>query len=173
MGQKQANLLGLHLKETKVNAIYSSPLKRALTTAQTIAGSHRLSVQVEPDLREIDAGEFEGIYIDEPGTKFSEFLARLRQGGGSEKLPGGESMNDLADRVWSTIQRIIIQHEQETAIIVSHYFVTAVTIGKALELSLNYINRIRLQPSSISILDFKDEFPRLMAMGDTCHLRKG
>ena len=163
----------MHLKETKINAIYSSPLKRALTTAQAIADSHCLSIQVEPDLREIEAGEFEGTYIDEPGTKFSEFLTRLRQGGGSEKLPGGESMNDLADRVWSIIQHIITQHEQETAIIVSHYFVTAVAIGKALELPLSCVNRIRVQASSISILDFKHEFPRLMAMGDTCHLRKG
>ena len=173
MGQKQANLLGLHLKETKINAVYSSPLKRALATAQAIAGCHQLPVQIEPDLCEIDAGEFEGVYIDKPGTKFSEFLTRLRQSGGTEKLPGGESMNDLADRVWSTIQRIIVQHEQETAIVVSHYFVNAVAIGKALELPLSCINRIRLQPSSISILDFEDKFPRLMTMGDTCHLRKG
>ena len=172
-GQKQANRLGLYLKETKINAVYSSPLKRALITAQAIAGHHQLSVQVEPALREIDAGEFEGVYIDEPGTKFSEFINRLRQNGGTEKLPGGESMSDLADRVWSTIQHIIVRHEQQAAIVVSHYFVNAVTIGKALDVPLNCISRIRLQPSSISILDFEDSIPRLVTMGDTCHLRKG
>jgi len=52
--------LGLSLRGTKVSAVYTSPLKRALDTAQAIASYHHLAVQVEPDLREIEAGELEG-----------------------------------------------------------------------------------------------------------------
>lgn len=157
----------------EVSAIYSSPLKRALDTAQAIAGYHQLAVQVEPDLREIEAGELEGVAIAELGTNFSQFLIRWRQGGGSEKLPGGESVIDLGNRVWSAIERIIGKHKQGTVVVVGHYFVILTIICKALGLPLTHIERIRIQIGSTSILDFGDKRPCLVSLGDTCHLREG
>jgi broad specificity phosphatase PhoE len=112
LGIKQVERLGLALKETKIDAIYSSPLKRAFDTAQAIASHHQLAVQVEPDLREMEVGELEGVSIAELGTSFSQFLLQWRQGQGLEKLPGGESVVDLADRVWVTVQFIIKKHQQ-------------------------------------------------------------
>src|SRR4030066_150099 len=89
-------------------------------------------VQVEPDLREMEVGELEGISIAELGTSFSQFLLQWRQGQGSEKLPGGESVAELADRVWATIRRIMKRQEEETIVVVSHFFTVVVTICKAL-----------------------------------------
>src|SRR4030042_3394857 len=106
VGKEQVARLGLALKGMNIDAIYSSPVKRALDTAQSIAGYHSLTVQVEPDLREMEVGELEGISIAELGTSFSQFLLRWRQGLGTEKLPGGESVEELADRVWVIIQSI-------------------------------------------------------------------
>ena len=169
-GKKQAEALGLLLKEVKVSAVYSSPLKRALYTAQAIANYHQLAVQVEPDLKEIEAGEFEGTVIDDLGTSFSQLLVNWRQEGGSAKLPGGESLIDLEDRVWSAIQHIAGKHKQEVVAVVSHYFVISATICKALGLPLGHLGRIRVQVGSISTLDFDDKQPRLLALGDTCHL---
>ena len=70
--------LGLALKETKIDAIYSSPLKRALDTATAIASHHQLAVQVEPDLREMEVGELEGVSIAETGVNFSQFLLQIK-----------------------------------------------------------------------------------------------
>ncbi len=165
--------LGLALKETKIDAIYSSPLKRALDTAQAIASHHQLAVQVEPDLREMEVGELEGVSIAELGTSFSQFLLQWRQGQGLEKLPGGESVVDLADRVWVTVQHIIKKHQQETVVVVSHFFAVVVTICKALGWPLTSLERIRVQTGSISIIDLGDGRPYLVSLGDTCHLREG
>jgi len=165
--------LGLTLKETKIDAIYSSPLKRAFDTAQAIASHHQLAVQVEPDLREMEVGELEGVSIAELGTSFSQFLLQWRQGQGLEKLPGGESVVDLADRVWVTVQFIIKKHQQETVVVVSHFFAVVVTICKALGWPLTCLERIRVQTGSISIIDLGDGRPYLVSLGDTCHLREG
>lgn len=173
MGRKQAESLGLSLKETDISAIYSSPLKRALDTARAIASHHQLAVQVEPDLREIEAGELEGVPIAELATNFSQFLVQWRQGGGSEKLPGGESVVDLGNRVWSAIQHIIDKHKQGTVVVVSHYFVILTIICKALGLPMTHIERIRIQIGSMSVLDFGDKRPCLVSLGDACHLREG
>ncbi len=165
--------MALLLKEMEVGAIYSSPLKRALDTARVIADSHQLAVQVESDLREIEAGELEGMAIDDLGTNFSQFLVQWRQGEGLERLPGGESLADLGNRVWSAIQHIIGKHGQEVVVVVSHYFVILTTICRALGLPLSHIERVRIQVGSMSILDFRDKSPCLVSLGDTCHLREG
>ncbi|MBM3141830.1 MAG: histidine phosphatase family protein [Chloroflexi bacterium] len=173
VGRKQVERLGLALKETEIDAIYSSPLKRALDTAQAIASQHQLTVQVEPDLREMEVGELEGVSIAELGTSFSQFLLQWRQGQGLEKLPGGESVVDLADRVWVTVQFIIKKHQQETVVVVSHFFAVVVTVCKALGWPLTCLERIRVQTGSISIIDLGDGHPYLVSLGDTCHLREG
>jgi broad specificity phosphatase PhoE len=173
MGRKQVERLGLALKGTKIDAIYSSPLKRALYTAIAIASHHQLAVQVEPDLREMEVGELEGVSIAETGANFSQFLLQWRQGQGSEKLPGGESVADLANRLWATIQSIKEKHRQETVVVVSHYFAVVATICKALGWPLTRVERIRVQTGSISIIDLEDEHSRLVSLGDTCHLREG
>jgi len=165
--------LGLALKETNIDAIYSSPLKRAYDTAQAIASGHRLTVQIEPDLREMEVGELEGISIVELGTSFGQFLLQWRQGQGVEKLPGGESVAELADRVWATIERITKRHDNETVVVVSHFFTVVVTICKALGWPLTTLERVRVQTGSISIIDFEDGQPRLLSLGDTCHLKEG
>lgn len=165
--------MGLSLKGMEISAIYSSPLKRALDTAQAIASHHQLEVQVEPDLREIDAGDLEGRSIVELGTTFSQFLLRWRQGQGSEKMPGGESVIDVANRVWSVIQRIVSKHDQGTVVVASHYFVTVVAICKALGWPLTNIERIRVQNGSVSVLEFRETRTCLVSLGDVCHLREG
>lgn len=147
-------------------------MKRALDTARAVASHYQLAVQLEPDLREIDAGELEGVEIAELGTTFSQFLLRWRHGEGLEKMPGGESIDDLANRVWPAIQQILGKHKEGTVAVISHYFVTLVIICKALGLPLARIERIRVQNSSVSIIDFENKYPCLVLLSDTCHLRR-
>ena len=167
---KQAKRLGLTLSEMEIGAIYSSPLKRALNTAQAIANYHQLAVQIERDLRELEVGELEGTALDRLGTDFSRFLIQWRQGNGAEKLPGGESLTDLRDRAWPAIQHIVDKNEG-IVVMVSHYFVILTIICAALGMPSTSIGRFRVQVGSMSILDFEDSLPRLASLGDTCHLK--
>ena len=171
LGKKQVQSLGLALKDEQVSAIYSSPLKRALETAKNIATYHNnLKVQIEHDLRELEVGELEGVNIVDLGTDFSLFLLQWREGEGTEKLPGGESLADLQNRAWSAVQRIIAKN-QGNIVLVCHYFVILTIICAALGLPPKGIRRFRVGVGSISTLDFKNGVPCLASLGDTCHLR--
>jgi broad specificity phosphatase PhoE len=173
VGKQQANRLGLALKDTEIDAIYSSPLSRAFDTAKAIADYHNLTVQVEPDLREMEVGELEGVSITDLGTSFGQFLLNWRQGMGTEKLPGGESIVELADRVWTRVQSIINNHDHGNVVVVSHFFTCVATICKALGWPITTIERLRVQTGSMSVIDFANGQPRLVSLGDTCHLKEG
>ena len=116
------------LKDLNIGSIYSSPLKRALDTAKAIANQHGLEVRIEPALKEMEVGDLEGIPIAELGTNFSKYMIEWRQGGGTAKLPGGESLMDLSERVWAAVQSMIDNAGQGNVVIVSHYFVTVAII---------------------------------------------
>jgi len=168
-GRKQIESLAVSLKDIEIGTIYSSPLSRALNTAQAIAAYHKLQVQVEPDLRELEVGDLEGITVEELGTEFSKHLIQWREGHGYRRLPGGESLADLEHRVWSAVSSIIDNNSHETILIVSHYFVILTIICAALELPLKTVRRFRIQAGSMSMLNF-DNVPCLTLLGDTCHL---
>ena len=156
-----------------ISAIYSSPLKRALETAQAIARYHPLEVQVEPDLREMEVGDLEGVPIAQLTANFGQFLLNWRQGKGSEKLPRGESIIELADRVWTVIDKIMSSQDDGNIVIVSHFFTCVAAICKALGWPITTIERLRVQNASISIIDFDNGQARLISLGDTCHLKEG
>ena len=59
-GQKQAQTLGDALKEVPIKAIYSSPLERAMETAEPIATSHQLEIIQEQHLMDADVGKWQG-----------------------------------------------------------------------------------------------------------------
>lgn len=171
-GRKQADSLGLSLKNTRIDAVYSSPLKRALITAEIIAKYQGLEVKITPAFKEMEVGELEGLSLLELGSNFSQYLVDWRDGNGSSKLPGGESLVDLVNRVWPAIQNIVSHDKHDNVAIVSHYFVTVIIVCKALGLPLSHIQRIRVQPSSKTVLDFGGKHPVLVSLGDTCHLRE-
>ena len=171
-GRAQAKRLAGYFRDKSIEAVYSSPLKRALATARVIAYYHNLDIVIERDLREIDAGELEGILLETLTDDLSSYLISWEQGNGAEKLPGGESLLDLRRRAWDKTVEILARHEG-SAIIVSHYFVILSAIGAALDMPITYIKMMRLKPASISILDFIQGKAMLSVFNDTCHLENG
>ena len=71
-GLKQAELLGKYLSRHSLEAVYSSPLKRAVQTAEAIAHHHSLAVETSPGINDIDFGEWQGLSIEEVRTRFSD-----------------------------------------------------------------------------------------------------
>jgi len=169
-GQQQAESLALRLKQEEIQAIYSSPLQRAQDTARAIAGYHQLPVGVEPSLKEIEVGELEGVSIAEVGKHLSQLLIRHSQGEELPKIPGGESLTEVQQRVWGTIQRLVSRHGDGVLVVVSHYFSILTAVCSVLDLPLFQIDRLRLNSGSISILTFDEQATRLTLFNDTCHL---
>jgi len=172
-GRMQAEKLGLAMKGVALTAIYSSPLKRAMDTAGAIAKHHRLDIIAEPELKELAVGDLEGMPLDKFSMNFSQFLVDWQTRGDAIDFSGGENLGQFRDRVWAAIQRIVATNKDGIIAVVSHYFVTAAVVCHALGLPLTHLVRIRIQPSSQSILDFVDGCPpRLLLLSDICHLRE-
>jgi probable phosphoglycerate mutase len=168
-GRRQAEDLALRLNRDRIQAVYSSPLKRALETAEAIARYHQLGVVVEPLLREIEAGTLEGVTAGELGKRFSELLT---QDGVSKKIPGGESLTELQQRCWGCIEQISRKHIDGDLVVVSHYFTILSIICSALMLPLSRITRLRLSTGSISVINLNGKEARLELFNDTSCLTK-
>jgi broad specificity phosphatase PhoE len=173
---EQAKRLAAFLKNEPIATVLSSPLRRAITTAETIAGQHQLPVETDEGLKELKVGDLEGTSISNIPTTFSRFLLRWWQDGEAMKLPNGESLVDLQQRVWKAIEGLMERHRtgadvnrDGTAVVVSHYFVTLAIILKALDLPLEHFIKFRLDLGGLSILEFRDYGARLVTFNDTSY----
>jgi len=178
VGINQANKLASLLKNENIATIVSSPLKRAISTAEAIAKHHQLAIEVDDGLKELGVGELEGLSALNLSTTFSQFLMQWWQGERlEERLPGGESFVELQQRSWAVIERLLAEHkaspehsEGTTPVIISHYFVILAIILKALDLPLACFTKFKLDTGGISILEFEDHGTRLIAFNDTSYV---
>ena len=175
-GLEQARKLAAFLKNEPIIAILSSPLRRAIATAEVIASHHQLPVEIDQGLRELKVGDLEGISVSNLRTTFSRFLLQWWQEGEAMKLPNGESLVELQQRAWKAIEDLLERHKtspehnQDAAVVVvSHYFVTLAIILKALNLPLDYFIKFKLDLAGVSILEFRDYGARLVTFNNTSY----
>lgn len=168
-GRRQAQRLGQALRNEKLTAVYAGPLSRTRVTAEAIAQHHALQVISEPDLREIDAGSFNGVPVQKLADFLNAYFAGNRDAG-QFRMPGGESIAELAARTWGATQRIVSRHQDGEVVAVSHHLAILTIICQALGLDLVYFRRMRLDITARSILEFKDGKASLVQLNDTCHL---
>jgi broad specificity phosphatase PhoE len=169
-GRKQAYSLGLALRGENLEAIYSSPLKRALDTAQAISSHHPLKVQTDPALAEIDMGFIDGFNLAEVKENQTDFWKQWHQENYSVALPGGESLLQVQRRAWGAVQGIIRHHREGSVVIVSHGISLQTIITAILEAPLPSFIRFHLGVASITILNIDDDKASLVMLNDTCHL---
>jgi len=170
-GRWQAQRLALSLKDEAIGAIYSSPLKRALATAEPIASSHGLEVQVDEGLIEMDIGEMEGLTFQQVGERYPHFLQAWLGGQAAyEAMPGGERVLDVQERAWQAIERIRQRQEQGTVAAVTHNFVIITLLCRVLGLELANFRRLRHSVAAKSVLEMGRDRIIVVSFNDTCHL---
>jgi broad specificity phosphatase PhoE len=175
-GLEQARKLATFLESESITAILSSPLQRAIATAEFIANHHQLHIETDQGLRELKVGELEGMSVSNLSTTFSQYLMQWWQDKGTTKLPDGENLVELQQRAWKVIESLLERHQttpehdtETTVVVVSHYFVTLVIILKALNLPLDCFTKFKLDLGGISILEFRDYGTRLLVFNDTSY----
>ena len=118
-------------------------------------------------------GEFEGMTLEKFASGFSQFLVDWQTKGDAVNFNGGENLGKFKERVWVSVQKIVESNKQGDVAVVSHYFVTATIVCTALGLPMNDLVRIRIQPSSQTVLEFEEDCqPRLLLLSDVCHLKE-
>jgi probable phosphoglycerate mutase len=117
-GREQARELAEALADRAIDAVYSSDLARAHETALIVAQRLGLPVEVEAGLREVDVGDWSGRLLTEIEAADPEAFQRWRQG--RKGWSGGESYEEMGERVVAAVLRLAARHPGETLLLVTH-----------------------------------------------------
>lgn len=169
LGERQAEMTAKHLYgSVKFDAVYSSDLIRAYLTALPTATMQGLSVQKERGLRELYGGEWENL-------TFPEIIERFPQGYKTWKTDysivhpdGGESVSEMAERVYGTVKKIVKENAGKTVAIFTHGGPIRTLVCKLSGKPLSEINDIPWATNtSITIAEFiGDEVTLIQAQKD-------
>ncbi len=167
----QAARLAAALARERLAAVYSSPLKRTVQTAEAIAEPHAIQVQPAPGLVEMDIGEAEGLTFAEVRGRFPGLLeAWVSVDGPQQAMPGGERLLEVQHRAWDTLKSLSRVHQDETVCAVTHNFVILSVLTVVLRMELADFRRLRHGVAAISVLDMQRDRVRLRGLNDICHL---
>ena len=120
LGVLQSARLAECLANEPIDAVYSSGQSRAWLTAAPLAARLGLEVIAEPRLRERSFGIFEGLTLDEVAERYPPEFKKWRERDPTWRPEGGESGQQLIDRVLSAVSDIGIRHPRQTVVLVSH-----------------------------------------------------
>jgi broad specificity phosphatase PhoE len=164
-GRVQADELGERLAQIDLVEILSSPLPRAVETAERMAQAHHLEVARDPRLTDFHVGQWEGL-------RFAELLAHegyrkfLADPEGTPS-PGGEKLADVRDRMISSVSQALADNELGAGIaVVSHAGPLRVLLAHYLGMRLATFHHLRVSAGSVTALRFdsEDGMPRLLAL---------
>jgi ribonuclease H / adenosylcobalamin/alpha-ribazole phosphatase len=175
-GQFQADLIAAELvggtDGVAIDAIVSSPQRRARETAEIVAAALRLDVEEDDDLRETHFGAWEGLTFLQVQERFPKELAAWLAST-NEAPPGGESFDTVADRVRAARDRIVERHEGGTVLVVSHVTPIKLLVQSALDAPVSSVFRMELDAASLTtVWWWTDGNASLRAFNDTQHLRE-
>lgn len=121
LGRRRAEMVASRLStEQSIAGLYTSPLQRALVTAEIIGERLALQPEVESRLTEIDFGELEGVSFQRFATEFPEVLQSFQSGRRDVAFPGGESMITFHARVGMAMVDLLAAHAGQRIIVVAH-----------------------------------------------------
>ena len=164
-GRRQAEALAERLAVLAVEAVYSSPLERALETAAPLAAVQGLTVEPREALLEVEFGEWTGLWFEElAGRPEWESYNAQRS---SSRPPGGEPMVEVQGRVVGELERIQVQHPTGTVAVFTHGDVIRAALLHHLSMAIDLYHRLEIDPASLNILAWSPLGPRLVRLNDT------
>lgn len=156
-----------------VSAIYSSPLERTSETAAAIGEATGLSIQPEPDLIEMDMGDWTGLELR--AAQQRPEWPRIQRCPSGFRFPGGESFAELQARLVAFVERVRSAHPGQLVVAVSHAEPIRVLAAHSLGVHLDLLQRIVVSPCSVTTVAYRDTGPMVLALNapDVTHLTDG
>jgi len=169
-GRAQARRVAARLATVPIAAVYASPLARTLATARAIARPHGLAVRAEPALLDLDYGAWQG-RTPKAVERADPALFRLwRERPALARIPGGETLAQLARRVTRLVARLEHEWRGATVVLVSHDIVARVLVARVLGLALDHVWRLAPGTASITVIERRSRTLVVRRFGDTAHL---
>ncbi|MEA1976505.1 MAG: histidine phosphatase family protein [Chloroflexota bacterium] len=166
-GCRQAEALSRILSSVKFEAIYASPLERAVETAEPLARDQGLDILIREGLLEIGYGTWQGQSLK--ALRRRKLWPIIQNTPSLARFPEGESFPEAQARVVAEIEALRDMHRREKAIIVCvfHSDPIKLAIAHYLGMPLDLFQRITISPASMSVLTISDTSVRVMGLNDT------
>jgi probable phosphoglycerate mutase len=170
-GRRQATALGERLRGERIDAVYASPLSRALETAHLVCACLGHEPRTRDGLREISHGHWEGLTRADVEHRFHDEYAAWDQDPFTFAPDGGESGVAVLARALPVIREIVTAHRGERVLVVSHKATLRLLLSSLLGFDeRGYRDRLDQAPACLNIVDFRDPVrARLMLFNDTSH----
>jgi probable phosphoglycerate mutase len=162
-GWRMASEVAERLSPIKLAAVYSSPLERAMQTAQEIARRQRKEVTPHDALLEVDYGDWTGRSFRSLFRlkSWRAVISRPSQA----RFPGGESLLEAQTRVVTACQELASLHRRQTVAAVTHADIIRVAVSHYLGQPLDLFDRITVTPASVTVVDLPAAGPpRMIAL---------
>lgn len=169
-GKLQAQRLASRFSGITLRAIYSSPLERAVETAETIARPMNLEVVKSRAFEEINFGDwtgksFETLSSDDCWRSFNTHRSATR-------IPGGESFLEVQNRIVRKLKELSSQYGSASVAIVSHADVIKAALGYFSATPIDMLDRIEISPCSVSVAAIDGDYARLLTINNRCELKQ-
>ncbi|HEX6716008.1 MAG TPA: histidine phosphatase family protein [Pyrinomonadaceae bacterium] len=167
-GKLQAQRLAERFTRITLDAIYSSPLERALETAEAIARSTNLEVKTSSALNEIDFGEwtgksFETLSREEDWRLFNTYRSMAI-------VPGGESFLKVQNRIIEELSSLSQRHGNARVAIVSHADVIRAAVAYFAATPIDLIERFEISPCSVTVVALDQASATLLTVNNQLEL---
>jgi probable phosphoglycerate mutase len=170
VGYGQAAALAERLHHRWIDVIYASHLARAVQTAEAIAASRGLTVVQDPDLREVELGQWSnGGYRRRAAANDPEFL-RFVAAGRWDLIPGSEGDGPFRHRVMTTVRRLATAHPEQALVLVCHGGVINAVLAEILGIDRSTFTPV--ENTSVTVIRFDEPTDRwlVVTLNDATHL---
>lgn len=173
-GYKQLESLAERFKGERLDCVYSSPLKRTIETAKAVNYYHNLEIIKVDGLMEINGGLFEGEKWEELPTLFPKAYDLWTNYHYKFEIEQGESMQEVFDRMKSSVLQIVSDNKDKTIAIVSHGCAIRNFLCFANKMNFEELNNVEWSENTgVCKLTFDDELnPEIIYQNDASHLKK-
>lgn len=170
LGQCQAVATGNLFADIRLDGVFSSSMARAVTTAEAIAAPHGLPVMPVKKLHEIDVGQWEGLdwgtIAEQTTVEYQHFM----EDSGTYGYLGGESYQDVLDRVLPPIQELLSQHEGQRIAVVAHKAVNRSVLSNLLGLEMRRAKDLPQDNCCVNVITAQEGKTKLDTMNSSLHL---
>jgi broad specificity phosphatase PhoE len=173
-GLRQAELVAERVALLEdLQSLHTSPLRRAFATAEAISRRVGLSLQIHPDLQEMNFGEVEGLVLATMSERWPDLAERLKNDQDMDaRFPGGESRGEFNQRVRHALDEIVTEYSGQRLVIVAHGGVISSLVAQILGDNPNNWRKYPVANCSVTHIEFATRGPVARLLNDVVHLEE-
>ena len=170
-GHEMARAFSAAYRVTPWQAIYCSPLRRTVATAQPLCEALGAKPELRDDLKEISYGKWEGLSVEEVSRDFHDDYLRWVADSAWYAPTNGEPAVAIARRGLQVIEEIKQRYPTGNVLVVSHKATIRIILCSLLGIDVGRFRyRLACPVGSVSIVEFTEHGPLLRALADRTHL---